>query len=304
MFIDDSFNLLSSVSIQAHTSTIYRIKQSPFNNGYVATCSRDYSVKIWDPNTNWTLVKIYMAHNNVVYSLEWIDEDTIASSSIFSIRIWSVSTGITKRIIQICLSCNWGVHSLKLLSNGFYLAAGLNINAGSGISIYNINTGGLISTLQGQKGTIFELILIGDELLASSSEDKTICIWDLKSNTLKLILYGHTSQVYGLKLVSSGILASGSSDKTVRLWSTTTGQLIRTLSNYTNSIWWSVDLLYFDKQTLVSGSLDKTIKLWDWNTGQCLKTINSGIEITSSATIKSKSRFILLKKHNDCVLKI
>jgi WD40 repeat protein len=165
------------------------------------------------------------------------------------------------------------------------LAAGFNYR----IYIYNIETGGLISTLQQHSAYyIYDIVLISDQLLASSSSDKTIGIWDLTSNTLKMILYGHTDEASGLKLVSPEILASGSSDKTIRLWNTITGQLIRTLSNHTNSIWWSVNLLLSDNQTLVTGSLDKTIKLWDWKTGQCLKTINSGIEIWSSAVVSSK----------------
>ena len=265
-----------------HSDAIYRIKQSPFNNSYVATCSLDKSVKVWDPNNNWSLIKIYMPNSQRIYSLEWINEDTIASSdSNGDIRIWSVSTGLTKRIISTSIY----FYSLKLLRNDFSLAAGSNYR----IYIYNINTGGLISTLQQHSGYyIHDIVLISDQLLASSSSDKTIGIWDLTSNTLKMILYGHTDQVYGLKLVAPGFLASGSMDKTIRMWSTITGQLIRTLSNHTNSIWWSVDLLLSDNRTLVTGSLDKTIKLWDWETGQCLKTINSGIEISSLAIVKSK----------------
>ena len=41
-------------SFQAHTSGINRIKQSPFNKSYVATCSYDKTVKIW--NNNWNLI--------------------------------------------------------------------------------------------------------------------------------------------------------------------------------------------------------------------------------------------------------
>ncbi len=82
-----------------------------------------------------------------------------------------------------------------------------------------------------------------DEILASSSSDKTIRIWNLTTNTCKFILTGHTKGVTGLKQITSSILASGSYDYTIKLWNTTSGQLIRTLSNHTGAIQWSVDLL-------------------------------------------------------------
>jgi len=46
------------VSFQAHSHAIFRIKLLP--NGFVATCSDDYTVKIWNPlNNNWNLIQTY-----------------------------------------------------------------------------------------------------------------------------------------------------------------------------------------------------------------------------------------------------
>ncbi len=271
-------------SFKAHSDRIHRIKQSPFQTNYVATCSWDRTVKIWNVSSfsfNWTLITTYSQHSSQVYALEWLDKDTLASAGWTdkTIKLWSLTTGQTKRTIQI----NQNAVSLKLLNNNIHLVAGLYPD----INIYNINDGSLFSSLKGHTYGVNDLVQISADLLASSSEDQTVRIWNLTTNTRKFILTGHTDRVYGLKQITPSILASGSSDNTIKLWDTTSGKLIRTLTGHTDSILWSVDLL--NSQTLVSGSLDQTIKLWNWSTGECLSTIQTpGSTITSLAVIDQK----------------
>ncbi len=242
-------------SFQAHSSNINRIKQSPFNTNYVATCSDDGTVKIWNVTSSfdWTLITTYRQHSSWVRALEWLDNDTLASAgySDKTIKLWSPTTGQTKRTIKI----NRDVYSLKLLNTNIHLAAGLE---NGDINIYNINDGNLVSSLKGHTSAVEDLVQLSADLLASSSY-QTVRIWDLTTNTCKFNLTGHTHYVYGLKQISPNILASGSSDDTIKLWDITTGKLIRTLTGHTNWIDWSVDLL--NSQTLVSGSYDRTIKL-------------------------------------------
>ncbi len=137
-----NFSSLSLVnSFEAHSSQINRIKQSPFNTNtntnYVATCSYDHTVKIWNSSSslNWILITTYSQHSSWVYGLEWLDNDTLASgSNDRTIELWSATTGQTKRTIQT----NENVKSLKLLNTNIHLAAGL----GNGdINIYDINDG-------------------------------------------------------------------------------------------------------------------------------------------------------------------
>ena len=127
-------NVILSQPHSTYINRINRIKQSPFNNQYVATCSRDRTVKIWNPNTNWTLIRTFTGHSSSVYALEWINEQSIASgSNDLTMQIWSISTGSIQRTINV----GDEVWSLKLMSNGFYLACG----TGNGpINIYICET--------------------------------------------------------------------------------------------------------------------------------------------------------------------
>jgi WD40 repeat protein len=88
-------------SFQAHSDEIIKIKQSPFNTNYVATCSEDRKVKIWNvaSSSNWTLITTYSQHSDDVRALEWLDSDTLASAD-QKIKLWSPTTSQTKRTIQ------------------------------------------------------------------------------------------------------------------------------------------------------------------------------------------------------------
>ena len=281
-------------TFQAHTSSIYRIKQSPFNLDYVATCSQDSTVKIWQLN-NRQLIRTYTGHINWVYGLEFLNSDIMASSSYDNtIKIWSISTGQTSRTINPSSYA----FSLKLLNNGIHLAAGLGNNQ---IEIYNINTGSLITTLTGHTNRIRNLVLIGrgDNLLVSSSEDKSIRIWDLTTYTSKNILNGHTSPAVALKVITWDLLASGDSNGTIILWNITSGTTLRTLLGHTGEIYESLDLLS-DNQTFVSRSRDLTIKYWNTQTGQNLSSINIGFDMWSMTVLRSarpsKELYLSLKK--------
>jgi WD40 repeat protein len=250
---------------------------------YVTTVSSDNTSKVWNvsSNTNWTLMRAYKNHTRKVHDLEYINEDTIATGSDdCTIHIWSISANQTLSKIN----AKFSVTSLKMLSNGYYLAAGL---ANGHINIYNITMeeGGYVKTLKGHISWITDLILVNPHLLASSCNDNTTRIWNLTTYTLIYNLTEHTDSVRGLKLISTDVLASGSWDYTIKLWNITSGILIRTLRNHTNYISCSIDL--YNSEILVSGSADQTIKLWNWSSGECLNTIKTSLTIRALAVINS-----------------
>ena len=86
----DETSLSLVQSIQAHTQQINRIRQSPFSPYYVVTCSNDWLVKVWRPNTNeWLLIRTYTGHTQGPEGIEFISNDVIATSGADNtIQIW------------------------------------------------------------------------------------------------------------------------------------------------------------------------------------------------------------------------
>jgi WD40 repeat protein len=111
-----------------------------------------------------------------------------------------------------------------------------------------------------------------DRILASSSEDQTVWLWDISTGQCIKVLQGHTKQVCSVAFSPDGcILASSGEDNVVKLWEISTGQCLKTLKGHTNWVW----SVAFSPQgdMLASGSHDNTVRLWEISTGQCLKTL-------------------------------
>jgi WD40 repeat protein len=249
----------------------------------VATCSADTTIKIWNISNplNWTLINTLREIANDVPEIEYVNNDTFAIGQGGAIKIRSLSNGSTLASFNVG---HTSIFCLKLLSNGIYLAAGLDNNFG--IRIYDFKTGTIKVSLNASNCSgVYDLAQISSDLLASSSTDHNVRIWNLTTYSLKFTLSGHTLNVYGLKLVSSDILASGSSDSSIKFWNISNGELIRTLTGHRSFIQWSIDLI--NSQTLVSGSSDKTIKLWNITTGLCLRTFNTSLEIKTLVVLNS-----------------
>jgi WD40 repeat protein len=276
-------------SFQGHLHGIQGIiKQSPFyNSNYVATFD-DETIKIWSI-FDWSLIRTLK--HKWVDVVEWLDQDTLAScgGDDQTITIWSISTGEKKRNITFRNGSYSRVYNLELLSNKIHLAVCFN----NDINIFNINDGSLVSSLYGHTGTVFKLIQINkSDLLASSSSDQTVRIWNSTTNTCKFILTGQGS-IRDLKEINSEILA-GSAGGPIKMWNITSGALIRNLEGSKRS-----SLLVFIKErqqqssassTLVSVSHENIIKVWNWTNGECLKTIKiHGSKYASLAVINPVS---------------
>ncbi|ETO10793.1 hypothetical protein RFI_26585, partial [Reticulomyxa filosa] len=126
-------------------------------------------------------------------------------------------------------------------------------------------------------------------VICSSSHDKTIRFWDFKHNKQLQIFNGYTGGVCGIEFSpfnGGRYLCSGSFDKKIRLWDVETSKLLHVFNGHKHNVW-CVDIspLHSNNKndnnnnkmnnigviggtgyTICSGSWDKTIKIWDIET--------------------------------------
>ena len=189
------------------------------------------------------------------------------------------------------------------------------IASGKNIALVNNTSGVIGKTLQGHTSTVTDLAINEDgSLLASSSEDKSIIIWDVNAKLKKATLKGHTKSVTQVRIMGSTKAASISTDNSLKIWNIDLGRIeysftghkkgvrslavsnkhiatggssgniiirnkennekVRTISTGTSII----RSLTFDLQgvNLISGSDDGMIKIWDVETGELKGELNNG----------------------------
>jgi WD40 repeat protein len=98
------------------------------------------------------------------------------------------------------------------------------------------------------------------QTLISSSDDKTIKLWELNTTRLISTLTGHSTWPNSVAISSNGQTLVSGEHKTIKIWQLNTGREIGSLtghSDWVNSVAFSPD-----GEMLASGSADNTIKIW------------------------------------------
>jgi WD40 repeat protein len=288
---NSSFDLVKNI-VPAAGISIIRVKyfvvtQTP----YIAASFSDNRVRLYEPGNNWTLKYTFSNFTGLVYGIDYTRIGTncvVCGSRDQTIRYFRISNGAT-------LGANINTGQIV---HGIAVTAANNIVAACGpfIFIYNAHRN-RIQTLVGHANTVMDVLLLSNGLVASSSLDNTVRIWNLTTNTTRYTLRGHTLPVFGITQVATDILASGSNDTTIRLWNITSGNLLRNLTGHTDAIIYSVDL--FSCSLLASGSIGtEGFKLWNIYSGQSVNVSTGGLRIQSLTVFKptiSMKIYILLK---------
>ncbi|KAK1987242.1 WD40-repeat-containing domain protein [Colletotrichum cereale] len=146
-----------------------------------------------------------------------------------------------------------------------------------------------LQTLEGHTGNVESVAFSGDcTQLASSSDDRTIRVWDLTTGRCLQIFKGHTEVITSVTFSSNGKqLFSASHDRTIKAWDLTTGQCLHTLKGHTQAV--SSVACSSNSLQLASASWDCTIKIWDPTTGQCLRTLKGHNYVITSVAFSSSS---------------
>ncbi|MEP0886157.1 WD40 repeat domain-containing protein, partial [Trichocoleus sp. ST-U3] len=133
----------------------------------------------------------------------------------------------------------------------------------------NTRTGQCHYTCTGHNGGVWSIALSLDgQLLASSSQDQTIKLWDVHTGQCVRTLLGHRSWIRTCAISpDKHFLISGSADGMVKLWHLNTGECYQTLEAHTGPV---LSVVFNpDGQTFASSGADAVVKLWDISHSAC-----------------------------------
>ena len=147
------------------------------------------------------------------------------------------------------------------------------------------------------KAGVYKVLISPDsQTFFSSSDDKTIKMWNMRSGKVIKTFRGHSNSVSDIQFLSNNILISSSRDTNIKFWDIKTGKNIRTLKGHTKRIYSFV--LTSDRKILISGSWDKTIIIWDIATSKIKKTLIGHTDRVEDIKI-SKNNKILYSASRD-----
>ena len=226
---------------------------------WLATCSNDHNIMLWDTQ-NWQSVRTFKGHQNMVFGLQFVTDDVLASASFdLTIRLWDVHTGVTRRILQGHTAGAVGLKSWQEQGQSW---------------LYSASNDGTVKRWSAELDRQWLIDLSASASSSAISPDGKYVVIGLANGaiesydlTKQLKTSGvavHTNQVLRLVFSNDGsLLASGSHDNTALLWKFgADGQLSleRVIDDHFGSVY-AVAFSLDDKQ-LATASYDGRIGLF------------------------------------------
>ena len=163
----------------------------------IVSAGDDKKILLWDISEKDAPIKVIGQHDDVIYGLVQLDSSRIASCSRDkTIKVWQIA---------------------PILSD--------KEKKQQGTSTPNVDfTPVLLKVLVGHTDSVNGIIRLDEKRVVTSSDDKTLRVWDTVTGNEIRTLTGHEAAVNTLVKVNENTVASGSRDGVLKLWDISNGR--------------------------------------------------------------------------------
>lgn len=281
----------SLAKLGGHTDVCLCVATNGSGGNFIATGSKDQSVRIWDADSLECAAHLTGhtgAVNCVVFTKS--QEMVVSGSEDGCVKIWR-TRGEKKKIIRSIIAHAKAVTALAISGNDRFIASASQDRTAK---VFSLQDGALVATCSGHKGSVWSVDFSPTEqVLATASRDGTVKLWNLSAPGAPCIrtLEGHDQSVMACRFLPNGLqVVSADASGVTRLWNVrngesglialTDGQVIAAGTENAKAISddfsesescakiWCLDLVQNQENriTVISGTNSGTINLWTDNT--------------------------------------
>lgn len=255
-----------------HDGMLESVSFSP-DSKFIATASRDKTVKIWSLDGKKQLVVLREEKGEGFNSVAFSPDGTLMATGSWdnTAKIWSregkrlhTLDGHKEAVLEVAFSPDSQLLATASWDNTVKLWS---------------REGKLLHTLEGHKDKVNSITFSPDgQLIATVGWDNTMKLWNLDGKELRTFR-GHQDMIWSVSFSPDGKqIATASGDRTVKLWSLD-GKELQTLRGHQNG----VNSVTFspDGKLIATASGDRTVKLWN-SKGQELETLYGHTDAVNS----------------------
>lgn len=278
-------------------TNVYCIAWSPVDKDILISGDAGSMLRVWDITKQKMITSCSLNFNNKegnVVGIDWdCSNNTIISSCIDSVFLLNYSNSKLEILKQTVILCP--VYLVK--TNPFNRKEFAMGCYDSTIKIFNTETDQPVRILTGHTMKVFGIFYnkYRRGLMASTSEDFTVGVWELETNK-SLFLKGHKQNTRHAVWLSEipNILISGSWDGEIRIWNIDLAICIANIVEHYSDVY-GIDLSPNHPYLLTSCSRDNSIRFWNL-LGLTDKLTDSIINFTNESSsenvFNSKSELI------------
>ena len=192
------------------------------NNEFMASGSKDKSVKIWSLSNGMEL-RTLQGHQKPVSQVVFSHDNRLIASvgGDMKLNVWEVSNG---NLVYSKTDHTKAVKALAISPDNKYL---VTAGGDKNIIVRDLSTGEIINQWIGHDGWIRDLAFSPDsKLLASASEDKSIILWDIETGEKVNQFKDHKGWIVDTEFSTDGkYIMAASINKTVYIYEVANGLL-------------------------------------------------------------------------------
>eukprot|EP00948_MAST-09A_sp_MAST-9A-sp1_P000301 g301.t1 len=237
-------------------------------------------------------------HNNYVYTIAILDENTFVSGSADStIKVWRKATNGQFKCVETLTGHTDFVYTIAILDENTFVSGSYDKT----IKVWRKATDGQFAceqTLTEHTNCVHTVAILDENTFVSGSAENTIKVWRKATNgqfVSQQTLTGHTESVYALAILDENTFVSGSVDNTIKVWRKATNGQFKCEQSLTGHTKWVNTVAILDENTFVSGSFDNTIIVWRKATnGQfvCKETLTEHNAFVYTIAILAANTFV------------